>query len=89
MPYNFEELIINVPMFTLRMVLDFQHKRSNEESGSRGVIRGPYNANKQSRYVELVLVVDTMEYKEFGSIPEVSLHCKKIANIINAVSCCP
>lgn len=50
------------------------------------MIRGPHNANKQSRYVELVFVVDTKEYKELGGVPEVSLHCKKIANIINAVS---
>jgi hypothetical protein len=62
-----------------------QFKR-NEDSTNAGVIRGPYNANKQSRYVELVLVVDTKEYIELGGVPQVALHCKKIANIINAVS---
>ncbi|XP_068084818.1 uncharacterized protein [Anabrus simplex] len=50
------------------------------------IIRGPYNANKQSRYVELVLVVDNKEYKEQGeSLSAVATHCKKIANIINAL----
>ncbi|XP_071445169.1 disintegrin and metalloproteinase domain-containing protein adm-2 [Hetaerina americana] len=49
-------------------------------------IRGPYNANRQSRYVELVLVVDNKEYKELGeSLPKVYKHCKDIANIINAL----
>ncbi|PNF29078.1 hypothetical protein B7P43_G12631, partial [Cryptotermes secundus] len=50
------------------------------------VIRGPYNANRQSRYVELVLVVDNKEYKELGESREkVNHHCKEIANIINAL----
>ncbi|KAF4523263.1 hypothetical protein B566_EDAN006886 [Ephemera danica] len=62
-----------------------RYKRSNEESGSQRVIRGPFNANKESRYVELVLVVDTTEYNELGSMAEVSLYCKNIANIINAL----
>lgn len=58
-----------------------QYKRNTD------VIRGPYNANKQSRYVELVLVVDNKEYKAFGESREkVNHHCKEIANIINAVS---
>lgn len=58
----------------------FQYKRSTPQ------IRGPYNANKQSRYVELVLVADNREYKELGeNINRVEEHCKNIANIINAV----
>jgi hypothetical protein len=58
-----------------------QYKRNTD------VIRGPYNANRQSRYVELVLVVDNKEYKELGESREkVNHHCKEIANIINAVS---
>ncbi|XP_069695269.1 uncharacterized protein Meltrin [Periplaneta americana] len=57
-----------------------RYKRSTD------TIRGPYNANKQSRYVELVLVVDNKEYKELGESREkVNLHCKEIANIINAL----
>lgn len=49
-------------------------------------IHGPYNANKKTRYVELVLVVDHKEYVELDSNKEkVYQHCKDIANIINAL----
>lgn len=59
----------------------FQHKRSADPQ-----IRGPYNAGKQSRYVELVLVVDNREYKEYGENKQrVEQRCKEIANIINGV----
>ncbi|CAG2067913.1 unnamed protein product [Timema podura] len=58
-----------------------RYKRDTE------VIRGPYNANKQSRYVELVLVVDNKLYKDMGeNLQKVYSHCKEIANIINSVS---
>lgn len=58
-----------------------QFKRSGE------VIRGPYNANAQSRYVELVMVLDNKEYSALGeNMQRVNNHCKDIANIINAVS---
>ncbi|GJQ69047.1 hypothetical protein Trydic_g15703 [Trypoxylus dichotomus] len=50
------------------------------------MIRGPYNANKNSRYVELVLVVDNMFYKEMESkIYRVERYCKDITNIINGI----
>ncbi|XP_044753415.1 disintegrin and metalloproteinase domain-containing protein 12 [Coccinella septempunctata] len=50
------------------------------------LIRGPYNANKESKYVELVLVIDNREYKELGeSRQRVIQHCKTIANIINGL----
>lgn len=49
-------------------------------------IHGPYNANKKTRYVELVLVVDHKEFLELDSNKDkVYQHCKDIANIINAV----
>jgi hypothetical protein len=65
----------------MEMLMMLQYKRNTD------VIRGPYNANRQSRYVELVLVVDNKEYKELGESREkVNHHCKEIANIINAVS---
>lgn len=48
-------------------------------------IRGPYNANRQSRYVELLLVVDNEEYKALQDLKMVYQHCKDITNIINAV----
>lgn len=61
-----------------------QYKRAAE------VIRGPYNANRHSRYVELVLVIDKKEYKTLNeNLDNVYHHCKDIANIINAVSIIP
>lgn len=61
----------------------FRFKRHTDENE---LIRGPYNANKESKYVELVMVIDNREYKELEENPQrVIQHCKTIANIINAV----
>ncbi|KAE8750896.1 hypothetical protein FOCC_FOCC002324 [Frankliniella occidentalis] len=63
-------------------------KRSADSQADDGIteIRGPYNANKKTRYVELVLVVDHKEFLELDSSKEkVYQHCKDIANIINAL----
>ncbi|CAH1169140.1 unnamed protein product [Phyllotreta striolata] len=50
------------------------------------LVRGPYNANKESKYVELVLVIDNQEFKELGeSTTRVVNHAKNIANIINGL----
>ncbi|XP_076759529.1 disintegrin and metalloproteinase domain-containing protein meltrin [Xylocopa sonorina] len=57
-----------------------RHKRAAE------VIRGPYNADKHSRYVELVIVIDKKEYIALEkNLDKVYHHCKDIANIINAL----
>ncbi|KAJ8917846.1 hypothetical protein NQ315_010759, partial [Exocentrus adspersus] len=49
-------------------------------------VRGPYNANKESKYVELVLVLDNREYKELGeTMTRVLNHAKTIANIVNGL----
>ncbi|XP_022902452.2 disintegrin and metalloproteinase domain-containing protein 12 isoform X1 [Onthophagus taurus] len=49
-------------------------------------IRGPYNANKQSRYIELILVVDNTLYKDLGeNSGKVEKYCKDITNIINSL----
>ncbi|KAF5288635.1 hypothetical protein FQA39_LY15330 [Lamprigera yunnana] len=49
-------------------------------------LKGPYNANRQSRYVELILVVDNAEFKEMGeNHHRVEHHCQQIANLINAL----
>nr|XP_003701399.1 PREDICTED: disintegrin and metalloproteinase domain-containing protein 12 [Megachile rotundata] len=57
-----------------------RHKRATE------VIRGPYNANRHSRYVELVMVIDKKEYIALEeNLDKVYQHCKDIANIINAL----
>ncbi|XP_034948463.1 uncharacterized protein Meltrin [Chelonus insularis] len=59
---------------------NFRRKRAAE------VVRGPYNSNRQSRYVELVLVIDKKEYMALGeNLDKVYHHCKDIANIINAL----
>ncbi|XP_034254844.1 disintegrin and metalloproteinase domain-containing protein 19 isoform X2 [Thrips palmi] len=62
-------------------------KRDSESPDDDGsAIRGPYNANKKTRYVELVLVVDHKEYLELDSSKDkVYQHCKDMANIINAL----
>lgn len=63
--------------------MTFQYKRASD---SGPVIRGPYNANRDSKFLELVLVVDNREFKELGeSQRRVVDHCKTIANIINGV----
>ncbi|CAG9763797.1 unnamed protein product [Ceutorhynchus assimilis] len=60
-----------------------RYKRSSDNAPT---IRGPYNADKNSKYVELVLVVDNREFRELGEdIRKVIDHCKNIANIINSL----
>ncbi|KAL9893703.1 disintegrin and metalloproteinase domain-containing protein meltrin isoform 1-T2 [Glossina fuscipes fuscipes] len=60
-----------------------RYKRSYDDSH---VIRGPFNSNKHSSYVELVIVVDNKAYKSFGeNMKKVHQHCKDLANIINAL----
>jgi len=51
-------------------------------------LKGPYNQNDKSRFIELVFVLDQEEYKSFNSeLSKVHQHTKAIANIINSVSC--
>ncbi|XP_076058240.1 uncharacterized protein LOC143035271 [Oratosquilla oratoria] len=59
-----------------------RYKRSSRSSG----IRGPYNSNSDSRYVELVLVADKSEYEKHGhEVSKIYQRCKDIANIVNAL----
>lgn len=61
----------------------FQFKRSVTES----TVREPYNANRQSSFVELVIVVDNDVFKKMDeNLDKVHKYCKDIANIINSVS---
>ena len=49
-------------------------------------LRGPWNADKRSRYVELVLVVDHLEFVEHNSDLELVYRiCKDVANVMNAL----
>ncbi|XP_050435802.1 disintegrin and metalloproteinase domain-containing protein 28 [Adelges cooleyi] len=53
---------------------------------TKKAVRGPYNENDNSRYIELVLVIDQEEYKAYNSnLSEVHKHAKDIANIINSL----
>lgn len=47
-------------------------------------VTGPYNANRHSKYVELVLVVDNSLYRKFNSdVWEVHRYCTDIVNHVN------
>lgn len=49
-------------------------------------LRGPWNSDKRSRYVELVLVVDNQEYIEHDkNLDLVYRICKDVANVMNAL----
>ncbi|EDV48915.2 disintegrin and metalloproteinase domain-containing protein 12 [Drosophila erecta] len=61
-------------------------RKRRQADDSSQLIRGPYNANKFSSYVELVIVVDNKVYKNFQeSTKKVHQYCKGLANIINAL----
>ncbi|CAB4067748.1 unnamed protein product [Lepeophtheirus salmonis] len=50
------------------------------------MVRKPWKANKNSRYVELILVVDNKEYNDHGrNLMKVHRLCKDIANVMNAL----
>lgn len=62
-----------------------RYKRSSTVSNSNN-IRGPYNANALSRYVELVLVADKSVFEKHGhEVSKIYNRCKDIANIVNAL----
>lgn len=49
-------------------------------------VKGPHNANKDSRYLELIFVVDKETFQRLGSdLNIVNNHCKDLANIVNMV----
>ena len=55
-------------------------------NGPKLDIKGPWDANKRSRYVELVIVVDNRKFKENNEdLDKVYRKCKDIANIANAL----
>ncbi|KAG1653040.1 Disintegrin and metalloproteinase domain-containing protein 12 [Nymphon striatum] len=56
------------------------HKRSLSE------IRPPYSSNRYSRYVELILVSDKIEFEKFDKDKEILFsRSKQIGNIVNAL----
>jgi hypothetical protein len=55
-------------------------------SGGAAEVKGPWNANRRSRFVELVIVVDNRKYKENDSdLGKVTRKAKEMANIANAL----
>lgn len=59
-----------------------QPKRSASDAT---IIRGPYNSNRHSSYVELVLVVDNSNFKYLKTLNKVHDYCKTLANLVNAL----
>ncbi|XP_053669085.1 uncharacterized protein LOC128719486 [Anopheles marshallii] len=63
-----------------------REKRATSSGSASSKIRGPYNANKYSSYVELVIVVDNKMFKTMReNFKTVQQYCKDITNIINAL----
>ena len=57
-----------------------------EGSAQKIPLRGPWNSDKRSRYVELVLVVDHLEFVEHNKNLELVYRiCKDVANVMNAL----
>ncbi|XP_078032535.1 zinc metalloproteinase-disintegrin-like berythractivase [Augochlora pura] len=91
--YNQRDLVANHTCGyegTPHHVLGPEHRgivgRASRYKRAAEVIRGPYNANRHSRYVELVMVIDKKEFMALDeNYDKVHHHCKDIANIINAL----
>ena len=59
---------------------------SPKTSSKKYTLKGPWNSNRRSRYVELVLVVDNMEFNDHGkNLQLVYRICKDVANVMNAL----
>ncbi|XP_049535594.1 uncharacterized protein LOC125951089 isoform X2 [Anopheles darlingi] len=69
-----------------RVAATVERTKRATSSSSSTPIRGPYNANKHSSYVELVIVVDNKMFKAMReNYKTVQRYCKDITNIINAL----
>ena len=72
----------------LRSKRDISKMRAPADAPSQGKlnVKGPWNANKRSRYVELVIVVDNRKFHDHGKdMEKVHRKCKDMANIANAL----
>lgn len=70
----------------LRYKRDISPTKDETAKNNNINVKGPWNANKRSRYVELVIVVDNRKYKEYGKdLRKVYRKCKDMANIANAL----
>uniref|UniRef100_A0A182T801 Disintegrin and metalloproteinase domain-containing protein 12 n=1 Tax=Anopheles maculatus TaxID=74869 RepID=A0A182T801_9DIPT len=71
-------------LYRQHMAAPTRQKRATSSGSPK--IRGPYNANKYSSYVELVIVVDNKMFKTMReNFKTVQQYCKDITNIINAL----
>ncbi len=69
-----------------RAVSNEKNRRPPPRSESKSKIKGPWNADKRSRYVELLLVIDHQEFLEHGQdLPKIFRICKDVANVMNAL----
>ena len=60
------------------------HERRSEEEG--GGIHYPWNSNRKSRYIELVIVVDTRIFIQFGrNVNSINNMCIEIAKRMNSI----
>lgn len=62
-----------------------QRSRRAAAAASDDVIHGPYNSNRDSSYVELMLVADQSVFAVHKTVNKVHDYCKALANIVNAV----
>lgn len=78
-----------VLFLTHDLFISFYLLQNKRDALSRSNIRGPFNANPMSRFVELVLVADKAEFEKQGSdVSKIHNRFKTIANIMNAVNLC-
>ncbi|TRY68307.1 hypothetical protein TCAL_03011 [Tigriopus californicus] len=62
------------------------HPPETDHKSDIEAVLGPWNANKRSRYVELVLVVDKREFQDHNEdLQKVQRICKDIANVMNGL----
>ncbi|XP_011304121.1 disintegrin and metalloproteinase domain-containing protein 28 [Fopius arisanus] len=81
--YSHSDLISNKTCGTPGVAHDFPRKKREVPWGYP---KGPYNSNRDSRYVELALIADTTIYKNLDrNLNNVHHHLINLANIINAL----
>ncbi|VVC31963.1 Hypothetical protein CINCED_3A014758 [Cinara cedri] len=86
--YSHEDLNTNHTCGFHSTPLDHLPRENNHLHAKRSTrsIKGPFKQNDNSRFIELVIVVDQGEYKSLdNNISKVYQHTKDIANIINSL----
>ncbi|KAJ6640238.1 Disintegrin and metalloproteinase domain-containing protein 12 [Pseudolycoriella hygida] len=74
----------NEQLLSQKSTISSRHKRSIYENDR--TVRGPYNANRRSLYVEVVLVVDNSIFRKLGSsVSNAEQFCRDVINVMNAM----